>query len=289
MNSLKLRITNKKLNRSWGGNTLMFIFLTVVGFFMIMPFVYSILQSLKPIEEIFVFPPRFFVKNPSFENFSELFRLANNLWVPFGRYLLNSIFVAVTVTILHVLISSMAGFVLGKFRIPFSKILFEVVVVALLFTGDIINVMRYLVMAKINLIDTVWALLLPSIAAPLGLFLMTQFMKTIPDSMMEAAQIDGATTNQTLWRVAMPNVKPAWMTLIIFCFQNVWNMNGGNYVYSEPLKLLPTVFGQITSSGIARVGVGSAAAVIMMSLPIITFLIAQSNIMETMAQSGIKE
>lgn len=266
----------------------MIMFLCMVGAFMILPFVYSIIQSLKPVEEIFVFPPRLFVKRPTFDNYSELFRLSNNLWVPFGRYLINSVFVSITVTGFHVIVSSMAGFALAKFRFPFSKVLFEIVVVALLFTGDVINVMRYLTLAKLGMINTIWALLLPSIAAPLGLFLMTQFMKNIPDSLIEAAQIDGTSTHRMLWSIVMPNVKPAWMTLIIFSFQGVWNMTGGNYIYSEQLKLLPTVFNQITASGIARAGVGSASAVIMLSLPVIAFLIAQSNIMETMAQSGIK-
>ncbi|MFA7124006.1 MAG: carbohydrate ABC transporter permease, partial [Candidatus Delongbacteria bacterium] len=190
---------------------------------------------------------------------------------------------------IHVVVSSMAGFALAKFKFPFSKVLFEIVVVALLFTGDVIGVMRYLILAKIGMIDTVWSLLLPSIAAPLGLFLMTQFMKSIHNAMIEAAQIDGASTFYMLWHIIMPNSKPAWMTLIIFCFQSVWNMTGTNYVYSEQLKLLPTVFSQIASSGIARVGVGAASAVLMMALPMITFLFAQSQIMQTMSHSGIRE
>lgn len=267
----------------------MFFFLSLIGAFMILPFVYSIVQSVKPIEEIFVFPPRFFVRRPTIGNFSELFRLANTLWVPFSRYFMNSLTVSVIVTTVHVVVSSMAGFALAKFKFPFSKILFEIVVVALLFTGDVIGVMRYLILAKIGMIDTVWSLLLPSIAAPLGLFLMTQFMKSIHNAMIEAAQIDGASTFYMLWHVIMPNSKPAWMTLIIFSFQSVWNMTGSNYVYSEQLKLLPTVFSQIASSGIARVGVGAASAVLMMALPMITFLFAQSQIMQTMSHSGIRE
>ena len=279
----------RKVNRSLGGNLVLFLFLFLMGCFMILPFVYSVLQSVKPVEEIFVFPPRFFVRRPTADNYTQLFRLANSLWVPFGRYLLNSVLISVAVTLLHVLVSSMAGFALAKYRFPLSRALFEIVVVALLFTGDVINVMRYLVLAKLHIIDTVWALLLPSIAAPLGLFLMTQFMKKLPTSLLEAAEIDGASTYRILIHVVMPNVKPAWLTLIIFCFQNVWNMTGGNYIYSEQLKLLPTVLNQVSSGGIARAGVGAAAAVILMAVPIVLFLFAQGSIMETMAESGIKE
>ena len=279
----------RKVNRSLGGNLVLFLFLLLVGCFMILPFVYSVLQSIKPVEEIFVFPPRFFVRRPTVDNYTQLFRLANSLWVPFGRYLLNSVIISVTATALHVLVSSMAGFALAKYKFPLSRVLFEIVVVALLFTGDVINVMRYMVLAKLRMIDTIWALLLPSIAAPLGLFLMTQFMKKLPTSLLEAAEIDGASTYRILIHVVMPNVKPAWLTLIIFCFQNVWNMTGGNYIYSEQLKLLPTVLNQVASGGIARAGVGAAAAVILMAVPIVLFLFAQGSIMETMAESGIKE
>lgn len=277
------------LSRSIGGNIFFLIFLLLIGCFMILPFVYSLIQSVKPPEELFVFPPRFFVKSPTSVNFSDLFRLANNLWVPFGRYLANSAFISIVATVLHVFCSSMAGFALAKFKFPFSRVLFEIVIIALLFTGDVINVMRYLVMANVGIINTVWSLLLPPIASPLGLFLMTQFMKKIPNSLIEAAQIDGASTYRTLWNVVMPNVKPAWLTLTIFCFQGVWNMTGTNYVYSEQLKLLPSVLNQISAGGIARAGVGAAAAVVLMSVPITLFLIAQGNIIETMAESGIKE
>jgi len=287
---LKIKLLKKhKVNRSFGGNLVLFLFLAMIGCFMVLPFVYSILQSIKPVEELFVFPPRFFVRRPTFDNYTQLFRLANSLWVPFGRYILNSILISVIVTFFHVAVSSMAGFALAKYEFPLSKTLFEIVVIALLFTGDVINVMRYMVMAKLHLIDTVWALLLPSIAGPLGLFLMTQFMKKLPTSLLEAAEIDGANIYRTLFHVVMPNVKPAWTTLIIFCFQGVWNSTGNNYIYSEQLKLLPTVLGQVSSGGIARAGVGAAAAVVLVLIPIILFLVAQSSIMETMAESGIKE
>lgn len=279
----------KKTTRSLGGDIAFLIFLTVVGLFFFMPFIYSIVQSLKPPEEIFVFPPRLTVDNPTLDNFSELFRLSNELWVPFGRYLLNSVFVSFAATALHVIVASMAAFALAKYKFPLSKFLFEIVVLALLFTGDVINVMRYLVMAKIGLIDTLFSVILPAISAPLGLFLMTQFMRGIPDSLLEAAKIDGAGTFTILWRIVMTNVKPAWMTLIIFSFQGLWNSTGGNYIYSESQKLLPTVFNQISAGGIARAGVAAAAAVVMIILPVVMFLFAQGSIIETMTQSGIKE
>ncbi|MBQ3890214.1 MAG: carbohydrate ABC transporter permease, partial [Lachnospiraceae bacterium] len=133
------------------------------------------------------------------------------------------------------------------------------------------------------------SLIVPAIAKPLGLFLMKQFMEQIPDSLLEAARIDGAKEVTVFWKIAMPQVKPAWLTLIIFCFQDLWNLQGSNYIFSEELKTLPYALSQISAAGISRAGATSAVAVIMMAVPIIIFVISQSNIIETMASSGIKE
>lgn len=278
----------KKLNRSWGGNITIFLMLAVVGVFMALPFVYAVVQSLKPLEEIFLFPPRFFVRNPTWSNYAMLSKLTSNLWVPFSRYAFNSIFITVVGTVGHVLLASMAAYPLAKCRFPGSKLLFQLVVLSLLFTGQVTHIPQYIVMARIGFINTFSALILPPIAASLGLFLMKQFMTQIPDSLIEAATIDGAHQMQIFWRVVMPSVKPAWLTLTIFAFQSIWNRTGMSFIYDETLKVLPTVLRQIAEGGIARAGVGAAASVILMIPPIITFVLVQSNVLETMAQSGIK-
>lgn len=284
---------NRKFSRSRSGTVAIFVFLGLAGLFMILPLIYSILQSLKPMEELFAFPPKFFVTNPTLGNYKMLSQLTNNLWVPFGRYLLNSILVTVVGTFFHVIIASMAAFALEKSPFPGSKIMYEMVVTAILFAGPVTTLPRYFIMAKTGMIDTYWAMILPAIQAPLGLFLMKQFMCVMPDSLMESANLDGAGIICIFWRIAMPLVKPAWLTLIIFSFMNLWNGTdfgtGTNIIYSENLKCLPTVLREISASGIARAGVGSAVTVLIMIPPIITFLITQSNILETMAYSGIKE
>jgi ABC-type glycerol-3-phosphate transport system permease component len=144
-------------------------------------------------------------------------------------------------------------------------------------------------MAKLGMINTYWALILPSVAGTLGLFLMRNFMVSLPFSLIESANIDGAGLFRIFWQIVMPNVKPAWLTLLIFTFQGLWNGAGSRFIYTESLKVLPTILGQISSAGIARAGVGSAVAVVMMIPPIITFLLVESNVLETMAHSGIKD
>lgn len=276
-------------NRSRSVDLLIFLMLASIGAFMALPFVYSIVQSIKPMEEIFLFPPRFFwVNNPTFDNYRMLSQLASNLWVPFGRYLFNSVFISVVGTAAHVIVASMAAYVLAKNKFPGSVFFFEVVVLALLFTGPVTAIPQYIIMAKAGMIDTYWVMILPAVSAPLGLFLMKQYMMQIPDAVIEAAKIDGAGTIRTFSDIAMPMVKPAWMTLIIFCFQGLWNGSGSGFVYNESLKVLPTVLGQISSAGLSRAGVGAAVSVVLLIPPVLVFIISQSNVIETMAHSGIK-
>lgn len=279
----------KELNRSTGGNVLVFLMLAVLGAFMALPIVYSVVQAFKPMEEIFIFPPRFTVKNPTVKNFKLIGQLSDSLWVPFSRYLFNSVFVSVVGTLGNVLISSMAAYPLARHDFPGKKTLFRLVTVSLLFTGGVIELPRYIVMAKLHMVNTYWALILPVIASPMGLFLMKQFMEQLNESLLEAARIDGMTEFQIFIRIVMPLVKPAWLTQIIFAFQGVWSMTGGNYIYKENLKLFPTALAQIQSGGISRAGVAAAAALIMLIPPVIMFLVTQSSIMETMAHAGIKE
>ena len=182
----------------------------------------------------------------------------------------------------------MAAFPLAKIRFPGSRIMSQTVVLSLLFAGDVTVIPRFIIMARTGFTDTYWSLILPAAASSMGLFLMQQIMTQIPYFFIESAKVDGANLFIILLKIVMPGVKPAWMTLIIFTFQGVWNNPGTTFITKEALKPLPTVLSQITSSGISQMGTASAAAVVLMIPPIIVFVAAQSNVIETMAQSGIK-
>ena len=279
----------KRVNRSTGGNILVFIMLVVLGGFMLLPVLYTVVQAFKPMEELFIFPPRFTVQNPTLKNFKLIGQLVDNLWVPISRYTFNSVFVSAAGTAGNVVIASMAAYPLAKNDFPGKKFLFKIVTVALLFSGGVLGLAQYIIMAKLHMINTYWALILPSVATPMGLFLMKQFMEGISTSLLEAARIDGMNEFQIYWSIVMPNVKPAWLTMIIFAFQGMWSMTGGNFIYKEELKMLPTALAQIQSGGIARAGVAAAANLLMFIPPVIMFLVTQSSIMETMAHAGIKE
>lgn len=271
------------------GNAVSFVVLTVLGLFMALPIILSVSNSLKPLEELFVFPPKFLVRNPTTDNFTDLLTLMSESWVPFTRYLFNTVFVTAAGTLGHILIASMCAFALAKRKFPGAKIIFGVIVTALMFSVQVTAIPNYLIMSKIGWLDTYASLIVPAMAKPLGLFLMKQFMEQIPSSLLEAARIDGASEVTTFWKIAMPQVKPAWLTLIIFCFQDLWNLQGSNYIYTEQLKTLPYALSQISAAGISRAGATAAVSVIMMIVPIVIFVVSQSNIIETMASSGIKE
>lgn len=286
---LKVKDKRKKVNGSVGGDVCIFIFLVLLGIFMIFPIYYSVVQSLKPVEELFVFPPKLYVLNPTTKNFSDMFKVAAEYTVPLSRYIFNSIFTTVVICVFNVFVTCMAAFVLSKCRFPGDKILNKIIVIALLFNSQATWIMQFLVYSKLHMIDTYWVLILPYIATAMNLYLMRQSMSTIHDSMIEAAKVDGAGLFRICWQIVVPNSKPAIMTIIIFAFQQAWNINGGSVIYSEEYKTLPTIVQQISLAGLARQGVTFASAVLLLIPPLVVFLIAQGNVMETMANSGMKD
>ena len=285
-----MKLKKNLLNRSRGGNFLVYLLLVLAGVFMALPLVYAIASSLKPFEEIFLFPPKLYVINPTLENFESLFTLSQDSEVPFTRYLFNSLFIAVASTVLQIIIASMTAYPLAKNDFPGKNAIFAVVVASLLFVSQVTSVPQYIIMAKMRMINSYWALILPALGSSMGLFLMKQFMEQIPISLIESARLDGASEFRIVFSLVFPNVKPAWLTLAIFTFQAVWNQTGTSFIFDENLKLLPTALNQITASNaMARMGVGMAATVILMLPPIVFFIISQSNVVKTMAFAGIKE
>ncbi|MBP3272403.1 MAG: carbohydrate ABC transporter permease [Ruminococcus sp.] len=286
---LKVKDKKKKINGSKGGDVCIFIFLTLLGVFMIFPIYYSVIQSLKPVEELFVFPPKLYVLNPTTKNFSDMVKVAAEYIVPLSRYVFNSVFTTVVICVFNVFVTCMAAFVLAKCKFPGDKILNKIIVIALLFQSQATWIMQFLVYSKMHIIDTYWVLILPYIATAMNLYLMRQSMSTIHDAMVEAAKVDGAGLFRICWQIVVPNQKPAIMTIIIFAFQQAWNLNGGSVIYSEEYKTLPTIVQQISLAGLARQGVTFASAVLLLIPPLVVFLIAQGNVMETMANSGMKD
>lgn len=288
----KLHKKHKKLylNRSRGGNIAIAFFLTIIGAFMFLPMVYAFSNSLKPLSELWIYPPKFFAQSPTLANFRDLFNMMSDTWVPFSRYIVNTLTVAVIGTGGHVLISSLCAYALAKHDFPGANFIFKMIVLSLMFSNAVTSVPSYLILSKLHLINKHLGLILPAFCSSLGLYLMKQFMETnIPDALIESAHIDGAGEFTVFFRLVMPLVKPAWLTLIIFSFQGLWGVGTTSVIQSEQLKTLNYALSQIVSSGIARQGTSAAATVLMMIVPIALFLVTQSNVVETVASSGMKD
>ena len=284
-----MAVFKKKVNRSLPVTILLFLFLVGMAAFMAIPLVFAVNNAFKPLNELFMFPPRFFVRNPTLDNFTDLLAVMNDSWVPLTRYFFNTVLITLLGTGGHIILASMAAYPLAKYKFPGSKLIFQIVVLALMFSPHVTTIPNYMVMSGLGWINTHLSLIVPAMAFPLGLFLMKQFMEQLPDSMLEAAKIDGASEYRVFWQIVMPNVKPAWLTLLILQFPMLWGSNGGMFVYNEELKTLNYALQQITQAGIARAGVGAAVALILMIVPIILFIVSQTNILETMSSSGMKD
>ena len=284
------KIRKTRLNRSLGGNLLVALILLVVGAFMFLPLFYIVVSSLKPLSEFFYFPPRFFVQNPTLKNYSELLNDLTDTTVPFLRYLFNTLFISIVGTAGHVVIASMCAYALAKHVFPGRNAIFQIIVTSLMFNAAVMAVPSFLIVSSLHLIDTYWAYIIPAFGLPLGLYLMKQFIEQmVPDAVLESAKMDGCGEWRMIWRIVMPMVKPAWLTLIIFAFQGLWNVGTTQYIFQEKLKTINYALSQILAGGIARTGVGTAVSVVMLIVPIVVFMVTQNSVVETMSTSGMKE
>ena len=288
----KLRTRKHKvvLARSKGGDAGITVMLTILGIFMFLPMYYVVIQSLKPLDELWMFPPRFYVMKPTLKNYSDLFSLMDTSVVPFTRYIFNTVFTTVAGTFGNLFISSLAAYAMAKIKFPGGNGMFRLIRTSLMFHQTVTAVTSFILMSALQIIDTYWAIIIPAWGTTLGLYLMKQFMDThVNDSVLESARLDGAGELKTFWIIAMPMVKPAWLTLIILSFQGLWQQGASIYIYSEQLKSINYAIGQIMAGGIKRSGASSASGVLMMMVPITVFVISQSNIIETMGSSGMKD
>ncbi len=289
MKHFKFKLIKPRAGRSLAGDIINFVFLCLFAAVMVLPMVYAISNAFKPLDELFVFPPRFFVRNPTLDNFKGISALFTETMVPFSRYVSNTLFITVGGTVGSIFIASAAGYVLEKKSFPGKNALFSLVVTALMFTATVTAIPNYLVMSKLGIVDTYWSIFLPVFGSSFNVFLMKQFMVNVPDTILEAARVGGAGEQRIFWTIVMPSVKSAWLTLIIFSFQSLWGITGSGTIYSEQLKTLPYALSQAVTAGISRTGESAAISCLMMIVPITVFIVTQSNVMETMMSSGIKE
>ena len=288
-------MAQSQLARRWGvvsaGEVITMFLLTALAVFMALPLVYMVSTAFKPLEELFLWPPRFIVLRPVMDNFEALLISTSALAVPFSRYIFNSLFVALVVVAGVIILSSLAAYPLAKHRdMPGRNFIFLVVIAGLMFAPEVTQIPRYIVIDSLGMINTYWALILPLLPSTYGLFLMKQFTEQVPDELLESARLDGASELRIFWQIVMPLVRPAWATLTIITFIFAWNEFFGPLVFTrtEAMRTLPLALLTIGQDSIARWGAVAAATMITTAVPIVVFIIFHKKVMETMAYSGLK-
>ncbi len=270
----------------------MYLVLVPLALFMALPIVFIVNHAFKPIEELFAFPPRFFVENPVVDNFTKLARQASAGGISISRYIFNSLVVTVSVVLLTIFTSSMAAFALSKLRFRAKSTLMEINNLAMMFVPVAVIIPRYLLVDKLGLINTYFAHILPLLAMPVGMFLVKQFTDQVPDSLIEAAVVDGAGYFLVYRKIILPMIRPAIATVAILAFQSVWGNTETSTMYTnvESMRTLTFYMNTLASNtnAVAGQGVAAAASLIMFVPNLLLFILCQSKVMNTMAHSGIK-
>lgn len=290
-------IQNKRMNpKGFHPSQIKFyIILLPLVIIMLLPIIFIFSSAFKPPDELFAYPPRFFVINPTFKNFSDLFSKMSGSGIPVSRYLFNSIVITITTVFASILVSTTAAYALSKKQFKLKKILFEINTIALMFIPIAVTIPHFLIIERLGLIDTFWVHILPGLAMPVGLFLIKQFVDSLPDELIEAAQLDGANDWQIYFLIIIPLIRPAIATIAILTFQATWNNAAIStlFINKESLKTFAFYLTTLTSSAsganaIAGQGISAAASLIMFLPNLIIFIFLQSQVMSTMSRSGLK-
>lgn len=294
MKKMRTRKHAVVLNRSKGGDLAIIIGLCVVGAVMLFPLLYTVMNAFKPLEEFFYFPPIIIPHNPTTANFTYLFQLMSTSWVPFSRYIFNTLFITVVGVIGNLILSSLTGYALSKIPFPGRNFLFQLCQKSMMFSPTVAAVITFILFTLMGWVDSYFAVIIPAWMSTTNIYLMKQFMDSnISDEMLESARLDGSSEFRTFISIGMPLVKPGWLTLIVYSFQGLWAMGSSPYIYSEELKTINYAISQILTGDAAmatlRQGASAASGLIMLIVPVIVFLISESNIIETMGSSGMKD
>lgn len=275
------------------GQIKLYLFVIPLALITGLPIVFIIFHAFKPMEELFAFPPKFITTNPTLDNFRQLFKASRSAGIPLSKYVFNSLIITVSVVFSSMILSSAAAYAMSKLKFKGRDFVFNLNQLALMFVPVAVMIPRYLVVNFLGLTDTYWSQILPLIPLPVSVFLLKQFVDTVPDSLIEAAYMDGATELHVYFKIILPMIKPALATAAILVFQQVWtNLEASNYyINDEGLKSLAFYMNTLASANgnsVAGQGVQAAASLLMFIPNLVLFCILQNKVMNTMAHSGIK-
>ena len=279
----------KQAPRKTLGQAIFYGVLCVLAVPFVFPTWWMITSSLKPINEIFSFPPSLWPANPTLEGYAQAFALQ-----PFAQQYFNSLYIAVIVTVGTMLVSSLAGYAFARIQFPGQNLLFLVVLTGLLIPSEVTIVPLFQVFNQLGLINTHWPLILaPTFGAPsvLATFIMRQFFISLPVELEEAARIDGLGRLGIWWKIAMPLAKTALAAVAIFTFLHVWNLylEPTVYLLSPELFTLPQALTRYVDAYGGQMWNVQLAAATMTAVPVLViFVLAQKQFVEGLAQTGLK-
>lgn len=274
------------------GQIKLIVAVSPLALLMLLPIIFIFCHAFKPMDELFAFPPRFFVQRPTLDNFRGLMKASQTSGIPMSRYVFNSLIVTATDVVMSMALSTSAGFALSKLKFKGKETLMEINNMALMFVPVAVMIPRYLVINTLGMTNNYLAHILPLLAMPVSLFLVKQFIDQIPNALIDAAYMDGATDFVVYRKIILPMIKPAIATSAILAFQQVWaNVESSNlYMNEDGLRTLAFYMNTLANANntVAGQGIAAAATLIMFIPNLIMFIFCQKSIMNTMANSGIK-
>ncbi|MBP1993612.1 carbohydrate ABC transporter permease [Paenibacillus eucommiae] len=286
---MRMRLFAKRLRNAKMSNVILYVILTALAVFMALPLVYIFNHAFKPLHEMFLFPPTFLVQQPTIGNFTQLFNSSTGDLVPFTRYLFNSVLISIVTIASVILVSSLAAYALAVKQFPFKALVMSLIMVSLMFAPETVAIPRYLIVSGLGITDTYFAHILPFLASPVAVFLLIQFMGQIPNELIDAAKLDGASEFGIFRKVVLPLAAPAVATIAIISFQGVWTDVEGStlFVHDETMKTM-AYYVTTLATGIAGQNISAAAGLLMFLPTFIIFLLFQRKVNETMVHSGVK-
>jgi len=276
-------------NVGWRINwrTLLIVAILSVGaLLMVLPYYWMVISSLKPPEELYTYPPRFTVLKPTFAPYRELFTM-----LPMARSLLNSVFVASSVTLSNMFLCSLAGYAFAKLRFPGRDAIFVALISAMMIPWQVFLIPGFVIVKNLGWLNTYWALIIPNLAMPFGIFMCRQYIMSIPDGLIEAARIDGYNEFGIYWRVILPLVTPALATLAIFTFLSQWN----SFVWplivtqSSQMRTVPLIIAVLNGQFGANFAMIMAGALVVTLPMLLVFLAFQRQFIKGVFLTTIRE
>jgi multiple sugar transport system permease protein len=250
------------------------------------PFIWMISTSFKSAESVFTYPPQWIPEHPTLEQYQRLFREVN-----FFQFFKNTVIVAFGITLFSLFLNSLGGYAFAKYRFPGREKIFALLLATMMVPGQITMIPVFLMLKSVGLINSYWGLIIPAGASAFGIFLMRQFITTIPNDLIESARIDGCSEFRIYWTIILPLCKPVLAALGIFTFMGSWNAFLWPLIVmiKENMYTLPVALANLSGQYATKFGLLMAGAVVVVAPVIIVFILAQRYVIKGVAVTGLKQ